>query len=141
MTTFPDHGPLLREAYGSAVHDLIARAHWQTAKSVEHVEGGQHQYNVKGWDKDDLTEDEFWLLVNVIKAHGRQEVWTAPAGFYDSGKRPSFKNTYLYPGDGFAYWFTWPRNAVPMLNREHVSVQEKAPTRRPFGPDQLSFDQ
>jgi hypothetical protein len=133
----PDHSDYLTDE----ILDIIRRAHWQTAKSVEHVAGGQHQYNVKGWNKDDLTEDEFWLLVNVIKTHGRQEIWKAPVGFYDSGKRPSFQNSYLYPGDGFAYWFTWPPSSVPMLNREHASVQEKTPTRRPFGPDQLSFDQ
>ena len=35
-------------------------------------------------------------------------------------------NRYLYIGD-YAYWFTWPRKSVPMLNREHVAVQEKTP--------------
>ena len=34
------------------------------------------------------------------------------------------RNRYLYVGE-FAYWFTWPRGRVPMLNREHVSVQER----------------
>lgn len=43
------------------------------------------------------------------------------------------KNTYLYPGDGYAYWFTWPQGRVPMLNREHVSVQEQGPTREVVG--------
>ncbi|CAN5155097.1 hypothetical protein BH24ACT23_BH24ACT23_10180 [soil metagenome] len=38
------------------------------------------------------------------------------------------RNRYLYVGE-FAYWFTWPRGRVPMLNREHVSVQETTPTR------------
>ena len=33
-------------------------------------------------------------------------------------------NRYLYMAD-YAYWFTWPRGRVPMLNREHVSVQER----------------
>jgi hypothetical protein len=30
---FPDHSPVLP----NEIHDLIARAHWQSAKSVAHV--------------------------------------------------------------------------------------------------------
>ena len=37
------------------------------------------------------------------------------------------RNRYLYIGE-YAYWFTGPR--VPMLNREHVSVQQAMPSRR-----------
>jgi hypothetical protein len=32
------------------------------------------------------------------------------------------RNHYLYIGE-YAYWFTRPR--VPMLNREHLSVQRR----------------
>lgn len=39
-------------------------------------------------------------------------------------------NRYLYMGD-YAYWFTWPHKSDPMLNREHVAVQEQTRTRRP----------
>jgi hypothetical protein len=43
-------------------------------------------------------------------------------------------------GDGeYAYWFTWPRKSVPMLNREHVSVQRETPTRC-LVPDQQTFE-
>jgi hypothetical protein len=84
---------------------------------------------VLGWNKDDLTEREFWQLADAILRHGRDEIWTAPAGFYDSGRRPQMRNTYLYV-DGYAYWFTRPRNSVPMLNRELISFQETARTRQ-----------
>ena len=47
------------------------------------------------------------------------------------------RNHYLYARDPsgrlFAYWYTHPRGAVPMLNREDVSVQEATPTRRVLG--------
>jgi hypothetical protein len=111
--------------------ELIERAHWQSARTVEHV--APHQYNVLGWDKDDLTDEEFWKLAKVIKQMGRVEVWTAPEGFYDSGKRPKYRNNYLYVGE-YAYWFTYPRSSKPMLNREHVSVQNDSPnpTRVPL---------
>ncbi len=40
---------------------------------------------------------------------------------------PPTKNRYLYL-DEHAYWLT--RGRMPMLNREHVSVQQQTPTRR-----------
>jgi hypothetical protein len=118
--------------------DIIARAHWQTAKSVQHVEGGQHQYNVLGWSKDDLTEREFWQLANLIQTCGRREEWMPPPGFYDDPrKRRPMQNHYLYfdgPDGIYAYWYTKPRSGPPMLNREHVSVQERTGTRTPVPP-------
>jgi hypothetical protein len=117
----PDHAGLVPDE----VHDLIRRAHWQSAKSVEDV--APHQYVVIGWNKDDLTDEEFWFFVRTIKEQGRLEEWTPPEGFYDSGNRRPMRNRYLYIGE-HAYWFTRPR--VPMLNREHVSVQQATPTRR-----------
>jgi hypothetical protein len=42
------------------------------------------------------------------------------------------KNRYLYVGE-YAYWFTCPYGAVPMLNREHISVQERDRTRTVLG--------
>lgn len=119
---------------------LIEKAHWQSAKSVEHVPGGQHQYCVLGWSKDQLTEPEFWAMWETIRAKGRREIWVPPPGFYDSGNRRPMENTYLYLPDGFSYWTTWPRKSVPMLNREHVSVQETTPTRRPV-PEQLRLEE
>jgi hypothetical protein len=41
------------------------------------------------------------------------------------------QNHYLYIRE-YAYWFTRPR--VPMLNREHVSVQQATATRRVVEP-------
>ena len=123
MTPTPDHSAKLTEQ----VLDIIRRCHWHSAKSVEAV--APHQYNVLGWDRDDVTEQEFWLVRDAIQAHGRREEWVPPEGFYDSGNRRPMRNTYLYV-DEFAYWFTYPRGRVPMLNREHVSVQQATPTRR-----------
>ena len=120
---WPDHSG----AVPDAVHAILARMHWQDARSVQHV--APHQYVVAGWAKDDVTEAEFWSVVNIVRAVGRVEEWTPPAGFYDSGNRRPTLNTYLYVG-GYAYWFTSPSAAVPMLNREHVSVQLRRPTRR-----------
>jgi hypothetical protein len=113
-----------------SIHDIIRRAHWQTATSVEHV--APHEYVVCGWDRDDLTSAEFWFFVETIRRLGRLEEWTPPEGFYDSDNRRPMQNTYLHI-DQFAYWFTQPRKSVPMLNREHVSVQEATPTRRVVG--------
>ena len=115
--------PLTPEAF-------IERAAWRSARSTEDV--APHQYIVKGWDRDDISEQEFWAFAELIKATGREEVWTPPDEWVRRwGGRP-MKNRYLYVGE-FAYWFTWPRDSVPMLNREHVSVQEKTPTRRRVG--------
>jgi hypothetical protein len=116
------------------LHAIIARAHWQSAKSTEDV--APHQYVVLGWDKDDLTDEEFWRFEATIKAKGRLEEWTPPEEWVRRwGGRP-MTNRYLYVGDGYAYWFTWPRDRVPMLNREHVSVQEQTPTRQPIAEQQ-----
>jgi hypothetical protein len=105
--------------------DLIRRAHWQSARSTEDV--APHQYVVIGWDKDDLTEQEFWLLADTIRRLGRVEVWTPPALWVERwGGKPQ-RNRYLYVGD-YAMWVT--RGSKPMLNREHVSQQLKTPTRR-----------
>lgn len=135
--SFPDHSALI----SPEVLSVIERAGWQTAKSVEHVAGGSHQYIVRGWDKDDVLEPEFWLVVDAIKAHGRAEVWVPPPSFYDSGSRKPQRNRYLYPGDGYAYWYTRSRSAA-MLNREDISVQAITPTRRPVGdpPEQTQLD-
>ncbi len=112
------------------VEAFIERAAWQSARSTEDV--APHQYIVKGWDRDDISEQEFWAFAELIKATGREEVWTPPGEWVRRwGGRP-MKNRYLYVGE-YAYWFTWPRDSVPMLNREHVSVQEKTPTRRRVG--------
>jgi hypothetical protein len=106
---------------------LIEKAHWQSAKSTEDV--APHQYCVRGWDKDNLTDDEFWAMHATIKHVGRLEEWTPPAEWVQRWGGKPMKNRYLYIGD-FAYWFTWPRGRVPMLNREHRSVQKDGPTRR-----------
>ncbi len=47
-------------------------------------------------------------------------------------------NIYAYLG-GYAYWLTWPRGRVPMLNREDVAIQEATPTRRPL-PEQRTLE-
>ena len=109
------------------IHELIDRAYWQSCKSTNDY--APHQYVVKGWQKDDLTEEEFWEFARIVKALGRIEEWTPPAEWV--GGRV-MTNRYLYVGE-FAYWFTWPRKSVPMLNREHVSVQQESPTRRVVG--------
>jgi hypothetical protein len=131
--SFPDHREALDELYGpDTIGALIRKAHWQSAKSVAEV--APHAYCVKGWSKDQLTEHEFSLLAKVIKTHGRRETWVPPAGFYDSGNRRPQTNTYLYlsepSGALYAYWFTFPRGRVAMLNRESVALQQATPTRR-----------
>jgi hypothetical protein len=127
---FPDHS----DQVSPEVHDLIGRMHWQRARSVEHV--APHAYNVKGWNKDRVTTADFWRVVVAVKAIGRLEEWTPPAGFYDSGNRRPMWNRYLYIGE-FAYWFTRPENGPAMRNRENVSVQRDRPTRRAVGQDDL----
>ena len=108
---------------------IIARAAWTSAKSTEDV--APHEYVVKGWDRDDLTHQEFWQVATLINATGREEIWTPPAEWVRRwGGRP-MTNRYLYPGDGYAYWFTWPRRSAAMLNRERVSIQDNNPTRCP----------
>jgi hypothetical protein len=125
---FPDH----TDRVPPDVLELIERMHWQNARSVERV--ARHSYRVAGWDRDDVTETEFWRVVDVVRAVGRIEVWTAPAGFYDSGRRPQLTNRYMYVPP-FAYWYTTARSATHMLNREHVDVQLRSPTRSLPGAD------
>lgn len=108
------------------VADFIERAAWTSAKSTEDV--APHQYIVKGWDRDDITDDEFWAFVARVRSQGRKEEWTPPAEWVRRWGGKPMVNSYLYVGE-HAYWFTWPRGRVPMLNREHVSVQGRAPTR------------
>jgi hypothetical protein len=120
-----------KEMTPDEVENLIRRAHWQSAKSTEDV--APHQYLVIGWDRDDVTDAEFWRFRDHVKANGRLEEWAPPAEWVRRwGGRP-MRNTYLYVGE-YAYWFTWPKGRVPMLNREHVSVQERTPTRRAIEP-------
>lgn len=106
--------------------DFISRAAWTSAKSTEDV--APHQYVVRGWDRDDVTEEEFWRMAELIKTQGRLELWTPPEEWIRRWGGKPMKNRYLYLGE-FAYWFTWPSGAVPMLNREHISVQERDRTR------------
>lgn len=121
----PDHAGLVPDV----IHELIRRAHWQSAKSTEDI--APHQYVVIGSNKDDLTDEEFWFFVRTITDLGRLEEWTPPDEWVRRwGGRP-MRNRYLYVGE-HAYWFTRPR--VAMLNREHVSVQEATPTRRVVKP-------
>lgn len=112
--------------------DFISCADWRSAKSVEKVAPHQYVVQKRGQRRDDFTEEEFWRFNALIQAEGRWEIWTPPEGFYDSGNRRPQKNRYLYVSK-YAYWFTMPFGAVPMLNREHVSVQEQNPTRTVLG--------
>lgn len=116
MPPFP-----LEEALG-----FIERAAWTAAKSTEDV--APHQYIVYGWNRDDISELEFWRFARLVKSEGREEYWTPPEEWVKRWGGHRMRNRYLYVGE-FAYWFTWPRGRVPMLNREHVSVQETTPTR------------
>ena len=80
---------------------------------------------VIGWNKDDLTDEEFWLFVRTIKDLGRLEEWTPPEGYgreqaSDAEPLPLYRRLRL---------LVHP-SRVPMLNREHVSVQQATPTRR-----------
>jgi hypothetical protein len=136
MTTeldFPDHTDLL----SPQIIDIIGRCFFQVAKSVDHIPGGQHAYCVRNWAKDDVSADEFDLVAQAIKAHGRREEFIPPIGFFDSGNRKPQRGEYLYvrdaAGELYSYWFTWPRGRVSMLNRELRSRQLAHPTRRPLG--------
>ena len=111
--------------------DLINRAEWRSAKaalrsgkSIDDVAPHQYVVQKRGQRRDDFAEEEFWQMVELIKAEGRLERWTPPEGWEGRPQR----NRYLYLGE-YAYWFTMPYGAVPMLNREHVSVQERDGTR------------
>ena len=121
---FPDH----TSKVPAEILAVVDRMHWQSARSVEHVAGGRHQYNVCGWAKDDVTEREFWQVADIVRAISRVETWTAPAGFYNSGRRPRLTNTYAYI-NGFAYWYTTARSTTHMLDREAVEQQLVTPTR------------
>ena len=142
QSTFEEYEGLSARLIERFVREFIERAAWQTAKSVEHVAGGSHQYIVRDSGKDDITPDEFADFRNVIQRFGRHEQWQAPPAFYSDGRRPRYKNHYLYVAE-FAYWHTWPRACPSMLNREHVSVQLATPTRRviepPLAPPQLQI--
>jgi hypothetical protein len=110
--------------------DFISRTTWKSAQSTQDV--APHQYVVGGRSHDAVNEEEFWRMIALIKAEGRRELWTPPEEWVRRWGGKPMKNRYLYIGE-FAYWFTWPR--VPMVNREHVSVQRQNPTRTVLGED------
>jgi hypothetical protein len=112
--------------------DFISRTAWRSAQSTEDVAPHQYVVQKRGQRRDDFTEEEFWRMVELIKTEGRRELWTPPEEWVRRWGGKPMKNQYLYIGE-YAYWFTCPRGAVPMLNREHVSVQEQNPTRTPLG--------
>ncbi len=105
----PDHVGLVPDE----IHGLIRRAIGRRPRPLNMLPPGGISTTVIGWKNDDLTEEE----------------WTPPEGFYDDRRQERRKmvNHYLCVGE-YAYSSTRPR--VPMLNREHVSVQQATPTRR-----------
>jgi hypothetical protein len=125
---WPDHTPLL----DPELLDIIRRAAWTSAKSTEDV--APHQYVVKGWNKDDVTAQDFDLLAAAIKTYGRVEVWTPPDEWVRRWGGREQRNRYLYAG-GYAMWFTFPRGRVPMLNRELTTWQQANLTRRVIEPE------
>jgi hypothetical protein len=112
--------------------DFISRTAWRSAQSTEDVAPHQYVVQKRGQRRDDFTEEEFWRLVELIKTEGRRELWTPPEEWARRWGGKPMKNQYLYIGE-YAYWFTCPYGAVPMLNREHLSVQEQNPTRTVLG--------
>ena len=117
--------------------DFIRGATWKSAQSTEDVAPHQYVVQKRGQRRDDFTEEEFWRMVELIKTEGRLELWTPPEEWVQRWGGKPMKNQYLYIGE-FAYWFTCPYGAVPMLNREHVAVQEQNPTRTVLGETQRS---
>lgn len=111
---------------------FIEAVPWKSAKSTEDV--APHQYATIRAVGDD---ERFWAFVGLIKTRGRKEQWTPPAEWVRRWGGKPMTNRYLYVGE-FAYFFTWPRNSIPMINREATSVQEATPTRRPL-PEQRTF--
>jgi hypothetical protein len=118
------HEPLTMEE----AEDFIRRAAWKSAKSTQDMAPHQYVVQKRGERRDDFTEEEFWRMAELIKVKGRRELWTPPEEWVRRWGGKPMKNRYLYLGE-YAYWFTCPYGAVPMLNREHVSVQEQNSTR------------
>ena len=112
--------------------DFIGRTAWRSAQSTEDVAPHQYVVQKRGQRRDDFTEEDFWRMVELIKTEGHRELWTPPKEWVQRWGGKPMKNQYLYIGE-HAYWFTCPYGAVPMLNREHVSVQEQNPTRTVLG--------
>src|SRR4051794_37896311 len=118
---------------------FIRRAAWTSAKSTEDVGTAPVSGHTAIEPQRQRLGGRVLRFVNLIKTEGRVEEWTPPAEWVRRwGGRP-MTNRYWHPGDGYA-WFTWPRKSVPMLNREHISVQEQDRTRRPVAEQQRLGD-
>ena len=65
-------------------------------KSGENV--APHQYVVIGWNKDDLTDEEFWLFVRTIKELGWLE--ECRSHVRDRGKRTQLRHCQAAPSRG-----------------------------------------
>ena len=58
--------------------DFIARARWTFAKTVADI--APHEYCVvKDGQRGDVSEAAFWAFADLIRAEGREEIWTPPA--------------------------------------------------------------
>jgi hypothetical protein len=98
----------------SAVLYAIDRMSWRFAKSMPQW---PHEYTVRSRDDHSMIAD-YMTLYAAIAAHGVEETFTGT-------KTPSRKK-YLYPGDGWRYWF---KNRNPdrskIINRNRLEDAEK----------------
>lgn len=79
-----------------------------------------HQYTVR-------EEADYWALHAAIAEHGVIERWhgrrVCGAGPIERGRgRPGL---YLYPGDGWRYWYMSPAPTSRIINRNRVEEAER----------------
>ena len=79
----------LPEADAVLMDTFIAERRWQFAKT--YAETAPHEYTIRDWMSDKVSQDQFYQFVQLVRQHGvTEKFWGKP-------------NTYFYIGD-WKYW-------------------------------------
>jgi hypothetical protein len=100
---------------------VIGRLSFRVAKSMPQI---PHQYTVRGTAAD---EADYIALHNAIRADGVIERWHGRRviGSNPIERGPGRPMRYLYPGDGWRYWYMSALTRSKIINRNRVEDAEK----------------
>ncbi len=105
-----------------ATIDIIVRLAWRPARTMPQI---PHEYTVREEARD---EADYWVLHQVIARHGMIERWHGGkvyggASIIRRGRgRPGL---YLYPGDGWRYWYMSRSPISRIINRNRIEEAER----------------
>lgn len=99
---------------------VIARLSFSVAKTMPQI---PHQYTVRGKTAD---ESDYVALHNAIRSRGVIERWhgrkVQRSKPIDRG--PGRPMRYLYPGDGWRYWYMSDLSRSKIINRNRIEDAE-----------------